>query len=91
MPAISSNDIRNGITLKVDDGLFTVVEFQHVKPGKGGAFVRTKLRNARSGAVINGLLESRPMPVTRPISRPSTTQIAVNSSVYPRPAINSDR
>jgi elongation factor P len=52
MPAISSNDIRNGITIKVDDGLFTVVEFQHVKPGKGGAFVRTKLRNARSGAVI---------------------------------------
>ena len=52
MAAISSNDIKNGITLKVDDGLFTVVEFQHVKPGKGGAFVRTKLRNARSGAVI---------------------------------------
>ena len=52
MPAISSNDIRNGITIKIDEGLFTVVEFQHVKPGKGGAFVRTKLRNARSGAVI---------------------------------------
>jgi elongation factor P len=52
MPAISSNDIKNGITLKVDEGLFTVVEFQHVKPGKGGAFVRTKLRNARTGAVI---------------------------------------
>ncbi len=52
MPAISSNDIKNGITLKIDDNLFTVVEFQHVKPGKGGAFVRTKLRNARSGAVI---------------------------------------
>ncbi len=52
MAAISSNDIKNGITLKVDDGLFTVIEFQHVKPGKGGAFVRTKLRNARSGAVI---------------------------------------
>ncbi len=52
MAAISSNDIKNGITLKIEDGLFTVVEFQHVKPGKGGAFVRTKLRNARSGAVI---------------------------------------
>jgi len=52
MPAISSNDLRNGITLKVEDGLFTIVEFQHVKPGKGGAFVRTKLRNARTGAVI---------------------------------------
>jgi elongation factor P len=52
MAAISSNDIRNGITIKVDEGLFTVIDFQHVKPGKGGAFVRTKLRNARSGAVI---------------------------------------
>ena len=52
MAAISSNDIKNGITLKVDDGLFTVIEFQHVKPGKGGAFVRTKLRTARTGAVI---------------------------------------
>ena len=52
MAAISTSDIRNGITLKIDEGLFTVLEFQHVKPGKGGAFVRTKLRNARSGAVI---------------------------------------
>ena len=52
MAAISTSDIRNGITLKVEDGLFSVIEFQHVKPGKGGAFVRTKLRNARSGAVI---------------------------------------
>ena len=52
MAVISSNEIKNGITLKLDDGLFTVIEFQHVKPGKGGAFVRTKLRNARTGAVI---------------------------------------
>jgi elongation factor P len=52
MAAISTSDIKNGITLKIDDALFTVIEFQHVKPGKGGAFVRTKLRNARSGAVI---------------------------------------
>ena len=52
MAAINTSDIRNGITLKIDDGLFSVIEFQHVKPGKGGAFVRTKLRNARTGAVI---------------------------------------
>ena len=52
MAAISTSDIKNGITLKIDDGLFSVIEFQHVKPGKGGAFVRTKLRNARTGAVI---------------------------------------
>ena len=52
MAAISTSDIKNGITIKIDEGLFTVIEFQHVKPGKGGAFMRTKLRNARSGAVI---------------------------------------
>jgi elongation factor P len=53
MPAITTNDLKNGITLQLDNGLFTVVEFQHVKPGKGGAFVRTTLRNARTGAVID--------------------------------------
>ena len=52
MPAISTNDLKNGITLELDNGLFTVVEFQHVKPGKGGAFVRTKLRNVRNGNVF---------------------------------------
>jgi elongation factor P len=50
--AISTNDLKNGMTLNLDDGLFAVIEFQHVKPGKGGAFVRTKLRNVRTSAVI---------------------------------------
>ncbi len=50
--AVSTNDLRNGMTLDLPEGLFNVVEFQHVKPGKGGAFVRTKLKNQRSGAVI---------------------------------------
>lgn len=52
MPAITTNDLKNGITLELDNGLFQVVEFQHVKPGKGGAFVRTKLRNVRTGNVF---------------------------------------
>ena len=52
MPAISTNDLKNGMTLRLDNGLFTVVDFQHVKPGKGGAFVRTKLKNVRTGAVL---------------------------------------
>jgi elongation factor P len=52
MPAITTNDLKTGITLELDNGLFQVVEFQHVKPGKGGAFVRTKLRNVRSGNVL---------------------------------------
>ena len=50
--AVSTNDLRNGMTLDLPEGLFAVVEFQHVKPGKGGAFVRTKLKNQRTGAVI---------------------------------------
>ena len=50
--AVSTNDLRNGMTLDLPEGLFAVVEFQHVKPGKGGAFVRTKLKNVRTGAVI---------------------------------------
>ncbi len=53
MPQISVNDLKNGITIELDNGLFQVIEFQHVKPGKGGAFVRSKIRNVRSGAVID--------------------------------------
>ena len=49
---VSTNDLKNGMALDLPEGLFTVVEFQHVKPGKGGAFVRTKLKNVRTGAVI---------------------------------------
>jgi elongation factor P len=53
MPAITTNDLKTGITLELDNGLFQVVEFQHVKPGKGGAFVRTKLRNVKTGSVFD--------------------------------------
>ena len=50
--SVSTNDLKNGMTLELDGTLFQVVEFQHVKPGKGGAFVRTKLRNVKTGAVV---------------------------------------
>ncbi len=49
----TTNDLKNGITLNIDGQLWTVVEFQHVKPGKGGAFVRTKLKNVMSGKVVD--------------------------------------
>lgn len=49
---ISSNDFRNGLTIAIDGVLYTIVEFQHVKPGKGSAFVRVKMRNVRSGATV---------------------------------------
>ncbi|MGH2880902.1 MAG: elongation factor P [Solirubrobacteraceae bacterium] len=51
--AISTNQFRNGNHIDVDGTVFKIVEFQHVKPGKGGAFVRTKLRRASDGAVID--------------------------------------
>src|SRR5687768_4484983 len=50
---ISTNQFKNGNHIEVDGTIFKVVEFQHVKPGKGGAFVRTKLRRAADGAVID--------------------------------------
>jgi elongation factor P len=49
---MTAGDFRNGITIKLDSNLYTVIEFQHVKPGKGAAFVRTKLKNIISGGVI---------------------------------------
>lgn len=52
MPTITTNDLKNGMTLELDDGLFQVVDFQHVKPGKGHAFVRTSLRNVRAGGTV---------------------------------------
>ena len=51
--SVSTNDLKNGMALNLPEGLMTVVEFQHVKPGKGGAFVRTKLKNYRTGAVLD--------------------------------------
>jgi elongation factor P len=49
----STNDLKNGMVLSLDNGLWSVVEFQHVKPGKGGAFVRTTLKNVVSGKVVD--------------------------------------
>ena len=49
----TTNDLKNGMTLNIDGQLWNVVEFQHVKPGKGGAFVRTKLKNVLSGKVVD--------------------------------------
>ena len=49
---VSVNDFRTGLTVEIDGDLYQVVEFMHVKPGKGAAFVRTKLRNVRTGYVV---------------------------------------
>jgi len=50
---IDTSDFRNGLSIILDGTIYTIVEWQHVKPGKGGAFVRTKLKNVRNGAVID--------------------------------------
>ncbi|MCE7885290.1 MAG: elongation factor P, partial [Actinobacteria bacterium ATB1] len=49
---MSTNELKTGVSLQIDDGLWQVVDFQHVKPGKGHAFVRTKLKNIETGAVV---------------------------------------
>lgn len=49
---MDTSDFRNGLSIIVDNDIYTIVDFQHVKPGKGGAFVRSRLKNVRTGAVI---------------------------------------
>ena len=53
MAAVSTNDLKRGMSLNLPEGLYQIVDFQHVKPGKGGAFVRTTLRNMRNGAQVD--------------------------------------
>ena len=57
--SVSTNDFKNGMTIELDGVLFQIIEFQHVKPGKGGAFVRTKLRNVKTGAVGLAIVERK--------------------------------
>ena len=49
----STNELKNGMVLNIDGQLWNIIDFQHVKPGKGGAFVRTKLKNVMSGKVVD--------------------------------------
>lgn len=49
---VSAGDFRNGITIEMDNNVYQIIEFQHVKPGKGAAFVRTKLKNIKNGGVV---------------------------------------
>ena len=50
---VSAGDFRNGVTIEIENNIFTIIDFQHVKPGKGAAFVRTKLKNIKTGAVTD--------------------------------------
>jgi len=55
---VSTSEFRNGLVIRLEGELFTMVEFQHVKPGKGGAFVRTRLKNVKTGRVIDRTFRS---------------------------------
>ena len=71
--ALSTNDLKNGMTLDLGDGLFSVVEFQHVKPGKGGAFVRTTLKNVLSGKVVDRTFNAGTKVETATVDKRSMT------------------
>ncbi len=58
MAQISTSDFKTGMTIDLDDGLYVISDFQHVKPGKGGAFVRTTLKNVRTGSVVDRTFRS---------------------------------
>ena len=55
---VNVNDIKNGMTIEVDGNIYTILEFQHVKPGKGAAFVKMKLKNLRTGAIYEQTFNS---------------------------------
>src|SRR5436190_235771 len=69
---MDTSDFKNGMSIELDGEIYSIVEFQHVKPGKGGAFVRTKLKNVKTGSVLDktfragekmeqAILERKPM------------------------------
>ena len=81
---ISAGDFRNGVTFEMDGQVVSIIEFQHVKPGKGAAFVRTKIRNVITGAVVEKTFNPNDKYPTAFIDRKDTEtweQIPINKSV----------
>jgi len=71
---LSASEFRNGVTIELDNALYIVIEFQHVKPGKGAAFVRTKLKNIISGGVVEKTF--------RPTEKVAKAHIEHTSMIY---------
>jgi elongation factor P len=71
----STSDIRNGVVLNMDGQLWTVIDFQHVKPGKGGAFVRTKVKNVMSGKVVDRTFNAGAKIETETVDRSDFTYL----------------
>ncbi|MGG5171353.1 elongation factor P [Pseudarthrobacter sp. J1738] len=78
----STNDIKNGTVLKLEGNLWNVIEFQHVKPGKGGAFVRTKMRNVLSGKVVDKTFNAGAKIETATVDRRDYTYLYQDGADY---------
>ena len=78
----TSNDIKNGSVLKIDGNLWSIIEFQHVKPGKGGAFVRTTLKNVLSGKVVDRTFNAGTKVETANVDKRSMTFLYQDGADY---------
>ncbi len=78
----STNDLKNGIVLNLDGQLWSVVNFQHVKPGKGGAFVRTTLKNVMSGKVVDKTFNAGAKVETTTVDRRGMTYLYSDGTDY---------
>jgi len=76
------NDFKTGVTIQYDGGIYQVLEFQHVKPGKGSAFVKTKLKNLRTGAIIDHTFNAGIKVPTAHISKQKMQYLYVSGSTY---------
>ena len=79
---INVNDFKNGMTIKVEGNIYTIIEFQHVKPGKGAAFVRTKLKNLRTGSTIEYTFNSGVKCETARIERKPMQFLYASGDLY---------
>ena len=79
---ITAGDFRNGVTFEMDGNVYSIIEFQHVKPGKGAAFVRTKIRNVISGAVTEKTLNPNDKYPTAYIERKDMQYVYADGSLY---------
>ena len=79
---ISAGDFRNGITIELEGNIYQIIEFQHVKPGKGAAFVRTKLKNIKSGGVVEKTFRPTEKCPTARIDRKDYTYLYADGDLY---------
>ena len=79
---ISAGDFRNGVTIEMEGNIYQIIEFQHVKPGKGAAFVRTKLKNIKSGGVVEKTFRPTEKCPQARIDRKDYTYLYADGDLY---------